>query len=183
MLGLPSRPDAVGAAMLVLGVVLGVTAALVVWRGPLRGWERLPAATLAIALGVTVAYVPFGAWRIVEDLRFTTGLNDEQVEGAGPIQTFIPPYVLDAVPALLPVGDTYVAVAGPRLPEEVARTAFPYLALTRLFPRTAVADPRRADWVIAWGRDPRSLGVPVEDVRVVWPGQANLPPVLLARVA
>jgi hypothetical protein len=183
MLGLPPRPDAVGVAMLVLGVVLGVAAVIVSWRGPLRGWERLPAATLALALGVTVAYVPFGAWRIAEDLRFTTGLNDEEVEGAGPIQTFIPPYVLDRVAPLLPVGTTYATVTGPRVPEEVARTAFPYLALTRLFPRTAVADPRRADWVIAWGADPRSLGVPVEDVRVVWPGQAGLPAVLLARVA
>ena len=183
MLGLPPSPGAVGAAMLLLGLVLGCAAAIVAWRGPLHRWERATAVTLAAAIGVTVGSVPFSSWRIVEDLRFTTGLNDEEMEGAGPIHNFIQPYLLDGVVPLIPVGDTYVAVAGPGVREELARTAFPYLALTRLFPRVAARRPAEADWIVAWGEDPRDLGVDVRDVRVVRPAQGPFPAVTIARVS
>jgi hypothetical protein len=183
MLGLPSTPGPVGAVMLLLGVALGVAAAYLAWRGPLQGWERATAATLAAAIAVTVGSVPFTAWRIVEDLRFTTGLNEEEMEGAGPIHNSIQPYLLDDVVPLIPPDDTYAAVAGPEVGEELARTAFPYLALTRLFPRVAVARPADADWIVAWGQDPRSLGVDVRDVRVVRPAQGPFPAVTVARVS
>jgi hypothetical protein len=183
MLGLPASPGPVGAALLVLGLLLGVAAAVVAWRGPLRGWERVPAAALAITIAAAVGFVPFSAWRMVEDLRFTTSLNDEEVEGAGPIHSFIQPYLLDDVPALIPEDETYAAVAGPEIQEDEARTAFPYLALTRLFPRIAVDRPADADWIVAWGADPRELGVPVRDVRVVRPAQGPFPAVMVARVA
>src|SRR5687768_5746762 len=106
MLGLPSTPGPVGAVMLLLGVVVGLAAAYLTWRGPLQGWERAAAATLAVAIAVTVGSVPFTTWRIVEDLRFTTGLNDEEMEGAGPIHNFIQPYLLDDVVPLIPPDDT-----------------------------------------------------------------------------
>jgi hypothetical protein len=183
MLGLPSTPGPVGAAMLLLGVVVGVVVAVPAWRGPLRGWERATAATLAAALAVTVGSIPFTAWRIVEDLRFTTGLNDEEMEGAGPIHNFIQPYLLDDVVPLIPEDDTYVAVAGPEVQEALARTAFPYMALTRLFPRVAVERPADADWIVAWSQDPRDLAVEVRDVRVVRPAQGTFPAVTVARVS
>jgi hypothetical protein len=183
MLGLPASPGAVGAAMLALGVLLGAAAAYQAWRRWFPGWEPAPALALTAALGVTVASVPFGLWRMVEDLRFTTRLNDEQVEGAGPIQTFIPPYILDDVRPLIPREDTYVTMTGPDVREELARTAFRYLALTALFPRVAAEDAADADWVIAWGGDPRESGVDVEDVRVVRPAEGQIPAVVVARVA
>ena len=183
MLGLPASPGAVGAALLALGVVLGAAAAYLARRRWFAGWEPAPALVLAAALGVTVASMPFSVWRMAEDMRFTTRLNDEQVEGAGPIQTFIPPYILDGVRPLIPRGDTYVTVTGPAVREELARTAFRYLALTALFPRTAAEDAADADWVIAWGGDPRDAGVDVEDVRVVRPAEGQIPAVVLARVA
>jgi hypothetical protein len=182
MLGLPSTPGPVGAAMLLLGVVVGLAAAYWAWRGPLRDWERATAATLAAAIAVTVGSVPFTTWRIVEDLRFTTGLNDEEMEGAGPIHNFIQPYLLDDVVPLIAEDETYVAVAGPAVREELARTAFPYLALTKLFPRVAAERPADADWLVGWGQDLRHLGVPVGDVRVVRPAQGPFPAVTVARV-
>ncbi len=182
MLGLPASPGPVGAAMLVLGLVLGLAAAYAAWRGPLRGWERVAALAVALTIGTAVGFVPFSAWRMVEDMRFTSGLNDEEAEGAGPIHNFIQPYLLDDVRALIPEGDTYAAVAGPAIREDVARTAFPYLALTRLFPRVAVERPADADWIVAWGADPRELGVAVADVRTVRPAQGPFPAVVVARV-
>jgi hypothetical protein len=182
MLGLPPTPGAVGAAMLLLGFVLGCAAAVVAWRGPLRRWERAAALTLAAAIGVTVGSVPFTSWRIVEDLRFTTGLDDEEVEGAGPIHNFLQPYLLDGVVSLIPENATYVAVAGSEVQEELARTAFPYLALTKLFPRVAARRAEDADWLVGWGQDLRHLDVPVGDVRVVRPAQGPFPAVTVARV-
>ena len=183
MLGLPSTPGPVGAAMLLLGLLLGAAVAFVAWRGPLTGWGRWTAATLAVAIGVTVGSVPFTTWRIVEDLRFTSRLNDEQTEGAGPIHSFIQPYLLDDVVPLIPVGDTYVAVAGAGVRDDEARTAFPYLALTKLFPRIAVQRAADADWIVAWGADPRDQGAAVRDVREVRPAQPPFPAVTIARVS
>jgi hypothetical protein len=181
MLGIPATPGPVGYALFVAGLVLAAAAALAYWRrcAPRTG-RVLAGATLA-ALAVTVGSGPFLAWRIVEDIRYTTSLDANYRGGAGPIQAYLAPYFLDEVAALLPPGATYYAATGASVPYPTARQAFPALALNTLFPRRSVADPRSADWLVAWGVRPATLA-PVGSVRVVRPASGPLPPLRLARV-
>lgn len=135
-----------------------------------------------VALVVAAGVAPLVAWRITEDIRYTSQLDSFERAGAGPIQAFLQPYLLDDAARVLPRDATYAAVAGAGVPYPTARKAFPSLALNVLFPRVSRADPRSAEWVVAWGVDPRRLA-DVEDVRVVTPASGVYPPVVVARVA
>jgi hypothetical protein len=180
MLGVPGSPGAVGGGLLALGLaVAALVFALLLRRGllPADVAGRLAAGMLALTLGAA----PFLVWRIVEDLRVTTALDAYERREAGPIQAFLQPYLLDGVARLIPAGATYATAVGPSVPYEPAREAFPGLALRELFPRHTVADPARADWVLAWGIDPRLLA-PVERVIVARPRSGSYPPVYVARV-
>ena len=156
MLGVPASPGAVGGVLLALGL-LGAALALVVLlrrgRVPGDGVARMCAALLALTLGAG----PFLVWRVVEDLRVTTALDAYERRESGPIQAFLQPYLLDGVGALIPRGATYATAVGDSVPYEPARAAFAGLALRELFPRRTVGDPARADWIVAWGIDPRGL--------------------------
>jgi len=168
----------VGGAFLVLGLILATTGAATLWHRRRPG--VLDSVVLACA-AVTVGAAPFLAWRVVEDIRYTTGLDATMRDGAGPVQAFLAPYLLDPVPAIVPEGDTYAIAVGDGVPHATARKAFPALAQNVLFPRVSVADPRRAEWVVAWGIDPRSVA-PVGRVVVARRAFATNPPVLVARV-
>jgi hypothetical protein len=177
MLGVPASPGAVGYALLLLGIL-----AALAWAFALRRRRADRAlAVLAVCLLATVAAAPLLAWRIVEDVRYTRGLDPSTYNGAGPVQAYLQPYLLDDVPALIPRGATYAAVTGDAVPYSTAREAFPSLAHETLFPRVSVADPRRADYVVAWGIDPRSLA-PVQRVVVARPAAGVYPAVRVAEV-
>lgn len=177
MLGLPSSPGALGYVLLLAGFV--GAAALVVRL--LRGSPRPPVLVACAACAVaTLGSGPFFVWRFVEDIRYTTGLNRSDYDGAGPIQAFLQPYLLDTVPALIPRGDTYFTAVGD-VPYDAARKAFPSLALQTLFPRISTDDARRADWIVAWGVDPRSVA-PVRQVVVARARSGVYPAVFVARV-
>src|SRR5262245_50023247 len=144
MLGLPSSPGAFGYALLLLGFV---AAAVLVARF-MRGHARTPIVlACAVCAVATLGPAPFFVWRLVKDIRYTTSLNSSDYDGAGPIQAFLQPYLLDTVPALIPRSDTYMTAVGDGVPYDAARKAFPSLALQTLFPRISVASPRDADWV------------------------------------
>jgi len=180
MLGVPGSPGAVGTALLVLGLAL---AAAGFWLARRRGLVpldlagRVSAAAFALTLGVG----PFVTWRIVEDLRVTTALDSYERRESGPIQAFLQPYLLDGVHELIPPGATYATAVSDAVPYEPARAAFPALALRELFPRRTVADPARADWIVAWGIDPRRLA-PVDGVVVARKKSGVYPAVYVARV-
>ncbi len=180
MLGLPRTGSPAGVFLLAVGLTVAFAVAFAFRR-------RLPAprgvlgAAAALALIGTLGLAPFLAWRYVEDMRYTTSLDSNYRNGAGPIQAFLQPYLLDDVPSLIPPGDTFYAAVGDRVPYPTARKAFPSLAVGKLLPRRSVASPRRADWIVAWGIDPASLA-PVGPVRVVRPRSGTLPPLVLAKV-
>src|SRR5689334_10027627 len=84
MYGLPASPGRWGTLMLVLGVLVAAAIALLVWRSLRRSLDdRWAAALLAASLLSVVATAPYLAWRIVEDLRVTTGLSAAAAERAG----------------------------------------------------------------------------------------------------
>jgi len=178
VLGVPSGLGAVGAGLLVLGfVVVGIAA----WYR--RAW--FPADVLgrsaALCLAITAAAGPYLVWRVVEDLRVTTAMTPYDRSVAGPVQAYLQPYLLDPVARIIPPGASYMTVAGSGVRYGPARDAFGALAMIRLFPRRAVADPAHADWVIAWGT-PLTRVANVQRTIVARPAQAGYPPVLVGRV-
>jgi hypothetical protein len=177
MLGVPASPGLVGYVLLLFGTAVAAGAAVVLRR---RGRDRLHM-LVAGCLLATVAAAPFLAWRIVEDVRYTRRLDPSTYNGAGPVQAFLQPYLLDPVPALIPRGATYAAVTGDAVPYPTAREAFPSLAHETLFPRISVAAPRRADYVVAWGIDPRRVA-PVRRVVVARPAAGVYPALRVAEV-
>jgi len=178
VLGLPASPGPIGTALLVLGLLAAAIAAVVIWRR--TRLALIETAVLACA-AVTLGAGPYLVWRIVEDVRYTSGLDDFTLEGIGPIQAYLQPYLLDRAATLLPARATYATAVGDAVPYPTARRAFPQLALTRLFPRVSVADPRQADWLLAWGVDPRSV-VSVSKVLVARPAAGVYPALYVAKV-
>jgi hypothetical protein len=178
MLGLPSAPGVLGGALLAIGLAVAAAAG---YHFRDRVGRDLVSRVLLGVFALTLGVGPFLAWRIVEDLRYTTALDAFERDGAGPIQAFLQPYLLDTARTLIPPQDRYAAVAGSGVSNDTARQAFPSLALDRLFPRISVADPTRADWVVAWGVDPRRV-VRVHDVVDATPPSGADPPLYVARV-
>lgn len=162
MLGAPASPGAVGWALIAFGLIAAL-AILVRTRGAIR--RLAPSAAAAIvALIVVAGATPYVVWRIADDLRYTTTLHGYDAEAAGPVQAFLPGYLLDGASQLIPAAATYSTVVSPRVPWATARSAFGSLAMESLFPRRSVADARAADYLVAWGVRPGS----VAPVRMVW---------------
>jgi hypothetical protein len=186
--GLPEEIGPLAAALLVLGCALGAVYALHVHRllatafaasgvtGAVASWAV--AAALAVGVGVT----PFVVWRVVEDLRYTTGLGDWLAQRYGVSVSEIHPAAYDRLLQLVGPGDTYAVREDPRLGKEV-RDAFEQWALTTLLPRRAVADLDHADWLVTLGVRPGTV-----DPRVVrsWrlhPGGQGVPPSYAGKLA
>jgi hypothetical protein len=177
MLGVPGSPGAVGWALLLAGL-LAAAAAGYRFRGRV---PREPiAAAAALSLLVTAGAAPFLAWRIVDDLRYTTRLTPYDRRVAGPVQAYLQPYLLDRVPSLIPVGDTYATAVGPSVPYYAARKAFPALALQALFPRISTS-PDRAQWIVSWGTPPSAVA-PVSRFVVARPASRPYPALYVGKV-
>ena len=179
MLGAPASPGAVGWARIAIGLVVAV-AALVRFRGALRRQAPSAAAAL-VTLIVIAAATPFVVWRVVEDLRYTTTLHGYDRAAAGPVQAFLPGYLLDGASRLIPPTATYTTVVSPSVPWAPARAGFGPLAMQSLFPRRSVADTRDADYLVAWGVQPRTV-VPVQRVWTLRKAFGRSPTIYVARI-
>ncbi len=175
MLGVPASPGVAGWSLLAAGGLAAVVALLVLRR---RG--ALDAAR--VCLVVTVAAVPYVGLRIGDDLRVTTRLHGYDAAAAGPVQAYLPGYLVDGARRLIPRDATYATAVGTQVPWSQARLAFPSLALQTLFPRISVADPRRADYVVSWGLRPGRVAT-VSRVWVVRPRRGPYPAVYVGKVA
>ena len=179
MLGVPGSPGEIGWALLALAAV-GFAATLLLLRHRLRREPR-PVAASILAIVVSACATPYIVWRVVEDLRYTTTLHGYDAAAAGPVQAYLPGYLLDDVPRLIPLGATYATAVDPAIPRRTVRVAFPFLALQTLFPRRSVADPSRADYVVTLGLRPSR----VAHTSRVWlarPASGGLPAVFVGRV-
>lgn len=147
--GVPASPGGVG--WLLLGA--GALAALAVCSALRSRLARLPAPVAAsvVCLVVSCALVPFVARRFVQDMRVTTRLHGYDAAAAGPVQAYLPGYLVDGAKPLIPRGATFATVVAPGIRWAPARAAFPSLAMQTLFPRISVASTARADYVVTWG--------------------------------
>jgi hypothetical protein len=179
VLGVPASPGAVGWLLIALGVLViavGVGRA----RGVLATADRSSAAAV-VALLVAIGSAPYIVWRIVEDLRYTTALGTYDATFAGPVQAYLPGYLLDGATRLIPPGSTYATVVSPTVPWAPARTGFGPLAMNVLFPRRGVADPRVAAFVVSWGVAPRRVTSP-KRIWVLRKASGAAPAILVAQV-
>jgi hypothetical protein len=180
MLGVPASHGVLGWAAIFGGIAL---ASALAWLVRARIPRDLAARAGIACLLVSVAALPYGAWRIGEDLRHTTRLHGYDRAAAGPVQTFLPGYLLDGVVKYIPRSATYATLVGNGVPWPAGRAAFPSLALQTLFPR--VSEPiERADYVVGWGVSAAELSRRAGGAHVIVarPRVAQDPPVLVAEV-
>jgi hypothetical protein len=177
MLGVPAASAATTAALLLAGIV-AVAAAAVALRGRFRGLDA-PARLVAAGLGLSLVALPWIGWRFVEDLRTTTKLDSYERANMGPIQAYLPGYLLDGARARIPADGTWAVAVGRSRANPLAQQAFPSLALVALFPRVS-APLGRAGWIVGFGADPASFTA-VRGTEVVHARQGPLPPVVLAQ--
>lgn len=177
MLGVPAATSLVLATLFVAGMLLAVGLGAVLrhsWPASLE--ERV----VVVAMLALVISVPYLGWRVVEDVRYTTRLDPYERRAAGPIQAFLPGYLVDGARAIVPRGETYATVVSPTAPNAVARKAFPSLVMVSLFPRHSASKPD-ANWILAWGA-PRQKLAALGRVYLVHATLGPLPPVLAVRV-
>jgi hypothetical protein len=145
MLGVPAASAATTAALFFAGII-AVAFASYLARRRLRALETVERVIVA-CLALSLVALPWVGWRFVEDLRVTTKLDPYERANMGPIQAYMPGYLVQHVH----IRGTWTTDVGPT-PNEIARSAFPSLVLVKLFPQLS-APPGRADWIIRWGYD------------------------------
>ena len=184
MEGLPQHPGPVGLLLLVVGLVAG---AFYAWsiRGSLRSDVGGSASVGRIALvlvATTLGAAPFVAWRIVEDIRYTSGIDSWLAPRYGVSVYGVHPEIFDNAVHRIPAGDTYYMASATTI-NDVSQRAFKEWALGYLLPRVAVADPAKARWIVTFGVDPRTVGPPITKTWLLKGPVNGLPPAYLGEVA
>jgi hypothetical protein len=171
--GLPQNPTALGAAAILLGLVLG---ALYLLRA-----RRAQGVVTAVVAAVAIAAFPYITWRVVDDIRYTSHLDPWLADRYGVSVFRVHPAIFDNAETHMRRGARYYLVSSPKL-DETRRGAFAQWAAGWMLPRVAVATPSRADYVLALGVDPRRVGVPISRVWRVMPAVQGTPPAYLGEV-
>ena len=184
MIALPSSPGPYGTALIVAGLVLGSVLGWVVW-GRLRrrlgaggATTAAVAGVLAAALASSVGLAPYLAWRVVQDLRYTSKIQRPIVERIAAYENNLDGAAFDEVAQIIPRHATFYVKAS-----DPTRMNFELWALSALLPRIALSDPGQAQWILTLGIDPRTLGVALATVRRIPTSYGDAAPVYLARVA
>ncbi|HVU77926.1 MAG TPA: hypothetical protein VHC67_10115 [Gaiellaceae bacterium] len=178
MLGVPSAPAATIAALFAAGFVLVGVCAFAERRRllALRGIESV----VAIAVIASLVSAPLLGWRFVKDLRYTTSLDAYDRANAGPIQAYLPGYLVARAQSTIPPGGTWATRTG-RVSNSIASAAFSPLVLVTLFPRVS-ADPSAAGWILTLGALPGSVA-PVSRTYLLRPAVSALPAARLGKAA
>lgn len=180
MLGVPAASTATTAGLFLVGLIAVALCAFFLRRRFAAFCIDAKVAALATALSLIAA--PWIAWRFVEDLSLTTGLDAYTRSNSGPIQAYLPGYLVDSARGEVGPRQTWHATSGPGVTNAIAARAFPSLVLVALFPRVS-APAQSADYVLVLGGDPRRVAK-VHNVRVVHAAIGNLlPAVKIGRAA
>ena len=173
MEGLPQNPSALGAAAILLGLVLGAAFLL---------WARRHESPLATAVAtLALAAFPYVTWRVAEDVRYTSHLDSWLANRYGVSVFRVHPAIFDNAETHMPANARYYLASSPRL-DETRRNAFAQWAAGWMLPRIAVATPARAQYVLTLGVSPRSVGVPISRIWRVMPALQGTPAAYLGKV-
>jgi hypothetical protein len=167
----------VSVAWILAGAAVGLPVAYGVWRLTVQELGSQAAALVTAVLSfVALAVFPDRLATVARDAQTFRELSDyERVRWSGR-RVIVDSQAFDALRERIPPGATYylqVEGAGGR---PVSGGVFRHWALGWLLPRTAVASPDQAEWVIAENADPRRLDVDYESVERI------APDILLGRV-
>lgn len=173
MEGLPQNPSALGAAAILLGLVLGAAYFL-------RGRGRRPLISVVVAT-LTLTAFPYVTWRVAEDIRYTSHLDSWLANRYGVSVFKVHPAIFDNAAAHMSPRARYYLASSPAL-DTTRRDAFAQWAAGWLLPRVAVATPSAAQYVLTLGVSPRSLGVPITRVWRVMPALQGTPAAYLGEV-
>ena len=150
--------------------VAALVPALGVWYVAYRELgSRLAAAGAALAVAVTVAYLPLQIDHAVKRANTYEELTRPQAERFPAHRVHPSPQVFDRLRARIPDHATYFLYVKDSTGELVSGGGFRHWALGWLLPRVAVATPRQARWIVSRFADPGTAGVPVADVRKLAP--------------
>jgi hypothetical protein len=156
VLNLPSAPGTTGLVLLAVGALLGL---VLVMAGRSRvGSDRSAGWLVLLALGATVAGMPYTLWRVSEDIRATWTVGPAHARYVGAETKLIDGELAARVGEVLPRGATYYVAVAPDAFAEIQASLGPWLGYA-LVPRLQVREPEDADWIVTWGATPDELGL------------------------
>lgn len=173
MEGLPQNPDALGLAMILLGLVAAAIYGLRVRRA-----QSIAVAAVAV---LAIAAFPYIAWRVTEDIRYTSRLDPWIANRYGVSVFRVHPAIFDNAASHMPADARYYLASSPQI-DDTRRKAFAQWAAGWLLPRIAVASPAQADYVLTLGLRPNSVGAPIARTWRVMPPLLGTPAAYLGRV-
>ncbi|MEO8289672.1 MAG: hypothetical protein ABI649_01590 [Gaiellaceae bacterium] len=153
-------------AVLLAWQVVVVGAALLVWRlarreAPSRAFAFLAAAILAAGL----ATFPLQLARAAKGARDARRIGPRAAELFGGAGRSFSVNSVERARQAIPPDATYFLDVAPRQ----GGSAMRFWTRGWLLPRIAVDSPEEADWIVSWREDPRRLGIPLAEVRMVGP--------------
>jgi hypothetical protein len=153
-------------AALVLWQLAVVAAVVVLWRLAVRETASRAAAMIAAgALAAGLAVFPLQLARAAKGARDGARFGGYSAEHFGGARRHFPLRSVDSAKAAMPPDALYYfdLRTGP------GTTAFRFWARGWLLPRIQVDSLAKADWVVAWQADPRSLPVSYTSLRRIGP--------------
>ncbi len=170
--------------MVLLGILMAAFCAVWMRRPSSATSARTPlrkvSPTLAIALA-SISISPYVAWRIVEDIRYTSGLNSWIADRYGVSVAQVHPAIFDAAAAHMPAHARYY-LATSRSVDSIRRQAFEEWAAGWLLPRVATSTPGQAAWILTLGVPPSTVVPHLRHTWRVWPAVNGTPAAYLGQV-
>jgi hypothetical protein len=121
---------------------------------------------LIAAIGTAAWHFPVALWRLYVEIDDLAAQTKVERQLRGPRYVGVDTDVFVAARRVIPERDVYFVAVGDRTPANAqsALDAVPPFAAWWLLPRRQTRSIDRAEWVIAYGVDPRSLGVRLERI-------------------
>ena len=134
---------------------------------------------LAITM-ILIMFSPYIAWRMVEDIRYTSGLNSWIADRYGVSVAQVHPAIFDAAAAHMPLHARYYLATAPDI-DSTRREAFEQWAAGWLLPRIATSTVPKDGWILTLGVKPFAVDSNVKRTWRIWPAVNGTPAAYLGQ--
>lgn len=162
-----------------VGLVLA--ALYVIWSRRSNGGRAGGSSTVVAIVTALILFSPYIAWRIIEDVRYTSGLNSWIADRYGVSVAQVHPAIFDSAAARMPLHARYYLVTAADI-DAVREGAFKQWAAGWLLPRVATSTAAQADWILTLGVNPATVGPRLEHSWRIWPAVNGTPAAYLGQV-